>query len=146
MLCHYLDDFVAIFEADALPERLEREAKAYIWLTDLLNIPQNDSKDCQDTAVIVFGVEINTSLFTAQLLADKLNKAINATTKVLCQKAVRFINIQSLVGFLSFCSQAVRLGRVFMRRLWDLINLYPRDGPRITLRRIPAWVKEDLEW
>ena len=51
--------------------------------------------------------------------------------------------MQLLVGFLSFCSQAERLGRVFMRRLWELINDF---APRTTLRKIPAWVKEDLEW
>lgn len=96
--------------------------------------------------VIVFGIEIDTSLFTARLPQDKLKKVIGATSKILSQKAVSFIDIQSLVGFLSFCSQAVRLGRVFMRRLWDFINHYPCDAPRSTLRRIPAWVREDLEW
>ncbi len=33
-----------------------------------------------------------------------------------------------------------------MKRLWDFINQFPRAGPRTTLRRIPAWVREDLEW
>lgn len=45
-----------------------------------------------------------------------------------------------------FCSQVVRLGRVFMGRLGDFINHFPRVEPRTTLRRIPAWVREDLEW
>ncbi len=79
-------------------------------------------------------------------LEEKLKKAIRATLKVLSQKAISFIDIQSLVGFLSFCSQAVRLGRLFMRRLSDFINHHPRGGPKSTLRRIPAWVREDLEW
>ena len=146
VLCHYLDNFVAIFKADASPERLEREANAYIWLTDLLGLPRNDSKDCQEAEVIFFGIEIDTSLFTARLPADKLEKAIRTTLKVLSEKAVSFIDIQSIVEFLSFCFQAVRLGRVFMRRLWDFISHYPRGGPKSTLRRIPAWVREHLEW
>ena len=33
-----------------------------------------------------------------------------------------------------------------MRRLWDFINHYPRGGPKSKLRKIPAWVREDLEW
>ena len=146
VLCHYLDDFVAIFKADASSERFEREANAYICLTDLLDLSRNDSKDCQGTEVIVFGIEIDTSSFTARLPADKLEKTIRATLKVLSQKAVSFIDIQSLVGFLFFCSQAVKLGRVFMRKLWDFINHYSRSGPKSTLKRIPAWVREDLEW
>lgn len=136
---------MAIFKAESSSERLEFEANAYIWLTDLLGLPRNDSKDCQGTVVIVFGIEIDTSLFTACLPRDKLEKAIKATLKVLSQKVVSFSNIQSLVGFLSFCFQAVRLGRVFMRRLWDFINHYFCGGPRSTLKRIPAWVREDLE-
>ncbi len=44
-LCHYLDNFVAIFRSDTSPERLVAEANAYIWLTYLLGLPRNDSKD-----------------------------------------------------------------------------------------------------
>ncbi len=146
MLCHYLDDFVAIFRSYTSPERLVAEANAYIWLTDLLGHLRNDSKDCQGTVVTVFGIEVDTPSFTIRLPRDKLEKAILASSKVLSQKAVSYIDIQSLVGFLSFCSQADRLGRVFMRRLWDFINDYPCDATRSTLRRIPVWVWEDLEW
>ncbi len=146
VLCHYLDDFVAIFRSDTSPERLVAEANAYIWLTELLGVPRNDSKDFQGTVVTVFGIEVDTSSFTARLPRNNLEKAILASSKVLSQKVVSYIDIQSLVGFLSFCSQAVRLGRVFMIRLWDFINYYPRDVTRSTLRRIPVWVREDLEW
>ena len=147
VLCHYLDDFVAIFQAKkATPEKMSAENKAYIQLTNLLGVSRNDSKDAQGTAVIVFGIEIDTSCFTARLPKDKLEKATKATAKILSQKSVSFIDMQSLVGFLSFCSQAVRLGHVFMRRLWDFINHFPQMVPRTTLRRIPVWVKEDLEW
>ena len=125
LLCHYLDNFVAIFRSDTSPERLLAEANAYIWLTDLLGLPRNNSEDCQITVVTVFGIEVDTSSFTSRLPWDKLEKAILASSKVLSQKTVSYIDIQSLVRFLSFCSQAVRLGRVFMRRLWDFINHYP---------------------
>ncbi len=146
LLCHYLDYFVAIFRSDTWPERLVAEANDYIWLTDLLGLPQNDSKDCQGTVVTVFGIEVDTSSFTTRLPRDKLEKAILASSKVPSQKVVSYIDIQSLVGFLSFCSQAVRLGRVFMRRLWDFINHYPCDATRSTLRKIPVWVREYLKW
>ncbi len=112
---------MAIFRSDTLPERLVSEANAYIWLTDLLGDPRNDSKDCQGKVVRVFGIEVDTYSFTTRRSRNKLEKAILASSKVLSQKAVSYIGIQSLVGFLSFCFQAVRLGRVFMRRLWDFI-------------------------
>ncbi len=144
LLCHYLDDFVAIFRLDNSPERLVAEANTYIWLTDLLGLLRNDSKDCQGTVVTIFGIKVDRSPFTARLPRDKLEKVILASSKVLSQKVVSYIDIQSLVGFRSFCSQAVRLGREFMRRLWDFINHYPHDATTSTLRKIPVWVKEDL--
>lgn len=115
-------------------------------MTDLLGIPRNNSKDAEGTQVVVFGIEIDTKSFTARLPNEKLNKAIKATGKVLAKQSATFLDIQSLVGFLSFCSQAVRLGRVFMQRIWDFVNEYPRTATKLTQRRIPAWVKEDLEW
>ncbi len=146
VLCHFLDDFMTIFGSDTSTERLMAEANAYIWLTDLLGLLRNDFKDYQGTMVTVFRIKVDTSSFTARLPKDKLEKAILASSKVLSQKAVSYIDIQSLVRFFSFCSQAVRLGRVFMKRLRDFINYYSRNATRSTLRRIPVWVREDLEW
>ncbi len=136
---------MAIFRSDNSNERLMAGANAYIWLTDLLGLLRNDSKDYQGTVVTVFGIEVDSSSFTALPPRDRLEKAILASSKVLSQKAVSYINIQSLVGFLYFCSQAVRLGPKFMRRLWDFINYYPRDATRSTLRGIQVWMREDLE-
>ena len=109
-------------------------------------MPRNDSKDCEDILVEVSGIEVDTSKFTAHLPHEKLEKVKNTTSKILRLESVSFIDIQSMVGFLSFCSQAVRLGRVFIRRLWDFINHYLRSTPRATLRRILALVGENLEW
>lgn len=111
MLCHYLDDFLAVFKAKkATLSRIRKEARAYIWLTDILGIPRNDSKDCKGTLVVVFGIEIDTFTFTAWLPKEKLDKVISATTKIIKKKSVSFVDMQSLVDFLSFCLQAVRLG------------------------------------
>ncbi len=73
-----MDDFIAVFKAKkASTERMKAEAKVYIWLTDLLGIPQNDSKDREGTMVEVFGIEVDTSKFTARLPKEKLGKAKN---------------------------------------------------------------------
>lgn len=93
-------------------------------------------KKAQRIAVVVFAIKINTSCFIARLPKRKPEKAINSTVKALGQKSVSFIDMQCLVGFLLFCSQAVRLGRVFIRRLWNGINYFPRVRPRTTLRKI----------
>ena len=126
VLVHYLDDFVAVFTVAQASTNQTRHARiAYNWVTDLLGILRNNLKDAKGTLVIVFGIEIDTRNFTARLPNDKLEKAVKATNKVLVEQSVTFLDIQSLVGFLSFCFQAVHLGRVFMRRLWDFVNEYP---------------------
>lgn len=94
MLCHYLDNFVAIFQVEkATSEKISAENKAYIQLTNLLVISRNNSKDAQGIAVIVFGIEIDTPCFTARLPKDQLEKASKATAKILSQKSVSFIDM-----------------------------------------------------
>lgn len=138
---------MAVFTAAQGSTNQTRQARiAYNWVTDLLGISRNDLKNAEGTQIIVFGIEIDTKSFTARLPDNKLEKAVKTTSKVLVKQLVTFLNIQSLVGFLSFCSQALRLGRVFMRRLWDFVNMYPQSATKLTRIRILAWVKEDLEW
>ncbi len=138
---------MAIFKArEAIQEKMIAEKKAYIHLTDLLGVPQNDFKDIQRTAIMAFGIKVDTSCFTAYLPKKKLDKVTRATAKIFNQKSFSFINMQLLVGFFSCCYLAVKLGRVFLRRLWEFINHFPRVGPITTLRKILAWVREDLKW
>ena len=41
-------------------------------LTDCLEIPRQEVKDCTDTVIPVFGIEIDTNLFEAQIPNNKL--------------------------------------------------------------------------
>lgn len=83
VLCHYLDDFVAIFKArEAIQKKMTVEKKAYIQLMDLLDVPRNNSKDAQGIAVVVFGIEVDISCFIVHLPKEKLDKATWATAKV----------------------------------------------------------------
>ncbi len=64
-----------------MQEKMTVEKKAYIQLTDLLGISQNNSKDAQGTVVVVFGIEVDTSYFIVRLPKKKLDKATRATAK-----------------------------------------------------------------
>lgn len=127
-------------------DNVRQACYAYKWVTDLLRIPRNDSKDAEGTQVIVSRIKIDMKSFTAKLPDDKLVKAMKATGKILAEQSVSFLDIQSLVDFVFFYSKAVRLGRVFMQKLWDFTNEFSRTFTKLTKRRIPAWVREDLEW
>lgn len=87
---------------------MQKEIKAYIWVRNLLGIPRNNSNDREGTQLSVFGIEVDTTTFTARLPLEKLGKAIKATTKFLAEPPVTFSEIQPLVGFLSFCLPADR--------------------------------------
>lgn len=146
-LRHYLDDFISVLEAStATSERIGSTHKDYKDLTDCLGIPRNDAKDSTGTVCPVLGIEVDTNTFEARLPIDKLSRAIASTHSALTQHSLSLHDAQSLSGFLSFCSQAVRLGRVFMRRLWDFVASYPPHCSQSTRRKLPAGVVEDLNW
>lgn len=144
---HYLDDFILILEAIlATPSRIEWHETGYRLLTDCLGIPRQEAKDCIGTIVSVFGIEIDTNLFVARIPTDKLQRARESTGLALSKESLTLHEAQSLTGFLSFCAQVVRLGWVFMRKLWDFIASYPAGSSRFAKRRIPVYVRADLQW
>lgn len=147
LVCHYLDDFIYIIPASEVSsQRLHLDIKAYNELMALLGMPNNESKEEQGTAVIVFGIEIDTVNLIARLPQEKLQKVRDATSAALASKSISLLDIRSLIGYLSFCAKAVRLGRVFMRKLWDFLKAYPSHLSRTAKRRIPTEIREDLLW
>lgn len=106
-MCHYLDDFIAIFSAKTTKNQIYDEELAYIWITDLLGIPRKDSKNCEGTELPIFGIEIDSATFTARLPQDKLERAIRKTGEVLKESigSISYIDIQSLVGFFSLSTR-----------------------------------------
>lgn len=62
---------MAIFQAEkTILEKISAENKAYIQLANLLGVPQNDLKDSEEIAVIVYDIEIDTSCFILRLPKD----------------------------------------------------------------------------
>ena len=108
---HYLDNFILIIKAVlTTTSKLERNNNSYQLLTDFLDISCQDAKDCMNIIVSVFGIEIGTNLFVAQIPTNKLEKARDATVKTLSKQALTLYKAQSLTGFLSFCAKVVQLG------------------------------------
>lgn len=147
LVCHYLDDFIYVIPASEVSSvRLHLDIQAYDELMVLLGMPNNGSKEEQGTVVIVFGIEIDTENFIARLPSEKLEKVRKATSAALASASISLLDIRSLIGYLSFCAKAVRLGRVFMRKLWDFLKAYPSHLSRTAKRRIPTEIREDLQW
>jgi hypothetical protein len=72
----------------------------------------------------------------------KLPKATELQQHARKKGKVSLHELQSIIGFLSWCSQVVRLGRRFLRRLYDATSCYPQNGNQ--RRRLTADMKTDL--
>jgi hypothetical protein len=145
-LVHYLDDFIYIKPAtQCSPEALQADDQAYIALTDLLGCPRNNVKDARGTQVEVLGIIIDTSTFEARLPPEKLKKARRLTDQALSSGSLSAHQARSLSGFLTFCTNAVRLGRVFMPHIWEF-SASCASLPPFAPRRIPRLVLLDLQW
>jgi hypothetical protein len=108
---HYLNDFVAIFSLKC--SFIQQECQIYIEVIYALKISRNDFKDACETKIIVFEIEIDSELFIVRLLENKLKKAISLINKTLNEASIILENIQSLIDFLFFCTQIVRLKKNF---------------------------------
>lgn len=144
--CHYLDDFVAIFSAAvATSSFMASRRQEYIALTDELGIPRKDSKDWEGTTAEVLGIEVDTILREARLSPAKLTKAITAVNAVLLQESLSLRDAQVLAGYLSFCAKVVRLGRMFLSEMWTFIASFRLSDHPLSIRRIPATLRLDLQ-
>ena len=139
-MAHYLDDFIRIVPPNTF-DSVDQINHEYRILTDVLGIPRNDAKDYQGTVVEVLGIELNTNLFEARLPPEKLCRATALSAAALESGTLTLHEADTLAGFLSFCSQVVRLGRAFMSSLWDFILVFP---PTQGKRRISFFLRQDL--
>jgi hypothetical protein len=146
-LHHYLDDFIRVIKASPhIPAILHALNEDYIKITDDLGIPRNDAKDHEGQVAELLGIEHDTTTFEARLPPAKLAKAILLTSQALTRRSLTLLETQSLTGFLSFCAKVVRLGRTFLRNIWDFLASFPTSATRACRRSLPKRVKTDLGW
>ena len=115
-----------ILDSPSIQTHIQSMSNDYIQTTDLLGLPQNDSKDQCSTIILILGYEVDTNEFILQVPANKLQEAYKATTKALEKKSLNLMEADYLAGFLGFCALAVQLGRVFLRHLWSFIASFSR--------------------
>lgn len=138
---HVLDDF--IFVGPNSNYECMRGLKAFLALSKYINLPIKESKTVlPTTCVTVYGVEIDTMAMEARLPQDKLNKAVSLLTIMIDQMAVTLHDLQKLLGLLNFCCKCIKIGRAFMRRMWDVCSVSNCSNSRmITLNRC---AKQDM--
>lgn len=93
--------------------------------------------------VIFLGILIDTLTMEYSLPQHKLDNLLPMLRSFLSRDKATKLQLQQLAGYLAHCSYVVRGGRVFVRRLIDLINSLPSSG---SVGKISSLVRDDIEW
>jgi hypothetical protein len=154
-ILHYVDDFLIIDtdNIELVKEKLELIRK----ITKKLGVPLNETKTCGPTDCLTFlGIEINSTKMEMKLDNDRLN----SLRTLLCQWETKIQctmkELQSLIGILEFATKVIRPGRLFLKRLIDLVksfnynnnNNYYGNSKKIgkAIRVITPDAKADIHW
>ena len=140
-MSHLLDDF--LFFGHHNTNECSRALNAFMEVARSLSIPIKASKTVLPTTVAeLHGIQVDTVNMTLSLPFDKIVKARKLIDSMCGMQKASIEKIQSLVGFLNFCTKMVPSGRPFLRRLIDLTQ---GTKPQWFKVRITAGVREDLD-
>ena len=78
-----------------------------------------ESKSLTGTTAEYGGIKFDTLAMEARLPQAKLLKAQNLLTILWPQKSTTLSELQSLIGYLCFCSKVVPIGCCFLRHLYN---------------------------
>ena len=136
---NYVDDFMSIdFEMHAW--------QSYNTLGNLLRdlgVNEAEDKAVPPTTKLEFlGVLYDLIAMTISLPADKLFELREELRRWMKKTMTKKKQLQSLVGKLQFAACCVRVGRVFVNRLFDAISIMTDDK----WYRIEESIMKDLGW
>lgn len=143
-ILHYLDDFFAACLPGADPKIYELR---FANICSELGLPIKESKSITGTTADFGGIEFDTLAMEARLPPAKLLKAQNLLAALWPKRTLTLLEIQSLIGYLSFCSKVVPIGRSFLRRLYNAATS-SGNPPQRPGRPIPITndMRLDLRW
>ena len=110
-------------------------------------IPIAWEKTSQDstTSLTFYGAHLDTQTMQVSLPQDKLASYTQLITETLGRNSVTVKELQSLIGKLQFATCAVTGGRLFLRRLHDLLTQLPRKYKPYWHIRITQSARKDLQ-
>jgi hypothetical protein len=119
-ITHYIDDcFVA---SRANPTYAKAQLKLILAVYKVLGVPVALNKLNEPcTALDYLGIIIDSFTMTARLSDERLNAIQTALTEWQHRKTCDLRDLQSLIGVLNFAAKVVRPGRIFLRRMLDLL-------------------------
>ena len=137
---NYLNDFIIVAKTE---KECLRQRNVLIETMEYFGFNISYSKVTEPSQVCVFlGITIdsvNMELSLPQAKVDKLHTAID---NCIDRKFVSKKTLQSIGGLMSFCSQVVRGGRTFSRRVFDLCAKAKCKG----VIKLNVEIQKDLKW
>ena len=110
-------------------------------ICDQLGFLVANDKSVQGTVVDYLGILIDSDRMEAQLPPNKKGRVLAEVNRLLRQKSgITRRDLQSVLGFLTFCTRVFPLGRPFLRHLFNMLNR-PYKTHTLTLA-----ARRDLNW
>ena len=140
---HYIDDFIIVgppnndqCEFGLLPKQACENLGVLI---------AEDKTEGPSTCLTILGIEFDTEIMVLRLPSEKLERLQSLLAawqrKGSCQRA----DLESLAGMLQHASKVVRPGRIFMRRIYDLLAQTQHFKKHFQVC-LSSECKADIEW
>ena len=141
---HYVDDFVIVGPPGS-PKCASDLELLLQSCADLGVVVAEEKTEGPATYLTVLGIEIDTVAMELRLPQDKLSRLSEALRSWRGRRSGKRRDLESLVGLLQHASQVVQHGRIFLRRLYNLLAQTNDFRPHYTLH-LNAEAQADLEW
>jgi hypothetical protein len=134
---HYLDDFIAFFPPET---NLSPAGDQFRDTCEQVGFQIADDKNAEGTVVDYLGITIDSEKMEARLPPNKKDRVLLEVTNLLRKETVSRADLQSILGFLTFCTRVFPLGRPFLRHLFNMLNTEKR------YQQLTLAARRDLEW
>ena len=119
-ILHYIDDCFVSCRPHL--EFAKGQLKLILAIYDYLGVPVSLPKlKGPVTEIDYLGIVINSESMTARLSEERVAAICTALEQWVTRPSCAVVDLQSLIGTLSFAAKVVRPGRIFLRRMLDLL-------------------------
>ena len=139
-IVNYLDDFIIIAKNE---EECLRQRNVLIEIMEFMGFNISYNKVTEPSKVTVFlGITIDSEKMEISLPQDKVKKLKDCLEYCMGKRFISKKALQKVGGLMSFCSQVVKGGRTFSRRLFDLCAKARNKG----VIRVSGETQKDFKW
>ena len=143
-ISHYIDDFIMV--GAPASDECATHLHSFLSTCDELGVlVAKDKTEGPATRLTVLGIEIDTEAMTLQLPDDKLRRMELMLTDWSGRSSGTRRDLESLAGTLQHAASVVSSGRLFLRRIYDLLAATRHFKPHHFVR-LNAECRADIEW